>query len=360
MIKKLILLGFGLVLLIGLPLVLYLLQQQTQPTSKAAAVTVFSFDGPSSVNSGQALALNLNVDPGGQNQVSFVKFTFSYDSNALNPATNFISINTSTYTVLASPDPVCNGNQCTVTRTISVGTNQNAIIKSKTSIATVNFTATNNANSTQLSFVDNQNQALSVGSADQPAENVFQSGTPFPITISTTASTGGTTPTITTTPAPPATSNPPSGGGAPASTISVGCTSFIAQPTSGNPPLATTFTTVASSSNDTIAQLAINYGDGSTDTIASGSGIGTGSLNNQITHTYSNNGVFTAQATVTTSGGATNPSGTCKTTVTVGSAAATLAGGGKLPPTGPGQTIMFVGVAGAILSVLGGLIFLGL
>lgn len=366
MIKKLILLGFGLALLIGLPLTIFILQTQTQPTTKAAPVTKFSFSGPTSVNLSQNFDENLVVDPSGQNQVSFVKFTFTFDPTYLATiSATPVAIDQSKYTILEGPTITC-ATLCTVTATISVGSNQSAIIKSPTTVATIHFTALANtpvSGGTQLLFVAGQNQALSVSTADQAAENVFQSGTPQTITIGGQSGSGGgptDTPapgqgTPTDTPAPGTTTGGGGTGGTGGTTVA--CTSFTVDKASGNPPLQSTFTTVGSSANDTITQLVVTYGDGSSDTVTSGSGIGTGSVNNQITHTYSSNGTFTASASLTTAGGATSDPTTCKLTITVGngisSASATPMVNGKLPSTGPGDTFMIVGGAGAVISILG-------
>ncbi|HSD99077.1 MAG TPA: cohesin domain-containing protein [Patescibacteria group bacterium] len=371
MIKKLILLGFGLTLLIGLPLAIFVLQNQSQTTtsSGAAPVTKFTFEGPTSVTNGQNFDENISVDPAGQNQVSFVKFTFTYDSSKLDKQATPITIDTTKYTVLDQPDISCAGNICTVTRTISVGSNQNAIIKTKTPIATIHFVAksTTDANGTQLAFVAGQNQALSTGSADQAAENVFQTGVPATIVINDATTNGtGTDITPTESPTPTGTSTGTTGGssggssGESAGSLSVSCTSFTADKTSGNPPLVVTFTTVGSSTTDSISQIDFNYGDGSTDIVASGSGIGTGDINNQISHTYSGNGAFHAYAVLTTAGGATSDSTTCTQTITVGAVAQVSASPTGLPPTGPGETFVLIGIAGAVLTAVGLVVIAGL
>lgn len=371
MIKKLIFLGFGLALLIGLPLTIFVLQNQTQSTTGAAPVTKFSFDGPTSVASGATFDEKVAVDPGGSNQVSFVKFTFTYDPAKIDQATPAFDLDKTKYTSLVDPTITCTTGLCTVTGTISVGQNKDAIIKSKTDIVTFHFVAkadTDAGNPTQLIFPPPPaNQALSVGAADQAAENVYQTGIPLSLTIGNQG--GGTTPTATEAPSPTDSSGTVSGGGntgggttgGTGGTLSVACSSFTADPKSGEPPLNVTFTTVGSSGNDSIAKITLTYGDGTTDTVASGSGIGTGNVNNQMSHSYTNNGTFTAQATLTTTGGATSDSTTCKQTIAVGAEAITkAAGGNKLPPTGPGETFVLIGVAGAILTVIGLAVVAGL
>lgn len=365
MIKKLILLGFGLALLVGLPLAIFVMQNQTQPKSNAAPSTKFTFDVPSSpVQVGQQFDVPISVDPGGQNQVSFVKVTFTYDGNKLDKsATEPITIDGNKYTKLESPQISCTSdtNTCKGSFTISVGTNQDALIKSKTAIAMLHLIAKANTDPgtpTQLTFVKDQNQALSVAQADQAAENVFLAGDPASITIGSGVNGGGggtpaPTPGNTGTPAPTGTgisgsSGSSSTGGTSGST-SVSCSSLSANPTSGNPPLAVTFTGVGTSSNDSITKITFNYGDGLVDQIASGSGIGTGSINAQQAHTYNTNGTYTATITLTTSSGAVSNPTACSQTIKVGQ----IAKNTGLPPTGPGKTILYVGVAGVVLTILG-------
>lgn len=373
MIKKLILLGFGLMLLIGLPLAIFVLQNQNQTTttSGAAPVTKFSFSGPKQVDTNTNFDENLVVDPGGSNQVSFVKFAFTYDPSFIDKQAAPVSIDTNTYTILEQPTVNCASNLCTVTGTISIGSNQNALIKTATTVAVVHLIAkkdTIDPSGTQLAFVNGQNQALSVGGSDQAAENVFQSGVASTIIIGNQS--GGGSPTDTPSPTDSGGTGGSSGGGNSGGTggtsgggsnVSVACTSFTADKTTGNPPLTVTFTTVGSSSTDSIVQLNLFYGDGTTDTVASGSGIGTGNVNNQISHNYASNGTFNAYAVLTTESGAASDKATCNQTITVGAIAASAsAGPAKLPPTGPGQTFVLIGVAGAILTAIGLVVIAGL
>ncbi|HEX7042393.1 MAG TPA: cohesin domain-containing protein [Patescibacteria group bacterium] len=375
MVKKLILLGLGLTLLVGLPLAIFVLQNQTQTKSGAAASTKFTFTVPSSpVPVGQKFDVPIVVNPEGVNQVSFVKITFTYDGTKLDKgSTSPVTIDTTKYTVLEQPSVSCNdANLCQVSFTISVGSNQNAVIKSATTVATMNFAAkadTDPGSPTHLTFVSGQNQALSTAQTDQAAENVFQAGVDGLVTIGAdagsggqdsptpTGGTGGNTPTDTPVPtdAGGGGTGGTSGGGTTDNGITATCSSFTADTSSGAAPLDVTFTVVGNSTNDSIAKITINYGDGLVDTIASGSGVGTGDVNGQVSHSYSNNGTFTASATLTTTAGNTSNPATCQKTITVGSGTT-----GNLPPTGPGETLLFLGAAGAVLTVIGVAVIAGL
>lgn len=373
MVKRLILLGFLITLLIGIPLALFVLQNQTQPTTGAAPVTKFSFDGPTSVNLNQTFDVKIVVDPTGgatPNQISFVKFAFTFDNTKLDKVgSNPVSIDTNTYTVLEQPQINCTSGTCTVTATISVGQNNAAIIKTKTPVAIVHLTAIANtdAGPTQLLFLSGQNQALSVASSDQPAQNVFTGSIPLSITIGASGIAGSGTPTATPTtsvgtPGNPGTTGTTGGPGGTGTTgtgnLSVSCTSFTPSVVSGNPPLAVTFTTVGQSTTDSITRIDLNYGDGVADTVASGSGIGTGNVNNQMTHTYGSAGSFTATAKLTTAGGATSDPSTCTATISVGNVSPTPVS--KLPPTGPGQTLLIIGGIGGLITTIGAFILFAL
>lgn len=384
MLKKLLLIGLGITLLIGLPLTIFIMQNQTQTKSGAAASTKFKFTVPTSpVAVGNTFDVPIIVDPQGVNDVSFVKVTFTYDGNKLDKGSATpVTIDTTKYTVLEQPSVTCNdSNTCQVTFTISVGSNASNVIKSATSIASMKFAAkanTDPGNPTHLTFVAGQNQALSTAQSDQIAENVFQAGVDGLVTIGDNSGSGGDSPSPTDTPGGgggnPSPTDTPGGGDNPSPTatpgnngrgqtsgssggtdLAVSCSSLTASVTKGSAPLAVTFTTVGNSTTDSISQISLNYGDGSVDTVASGSGIGTGDVNTETSHTYDRNGTFTATATLSTAGGASSNPASCSQTITVGSGVS-----GNLPPTGPGETILFVGAAGAILTVIGIALFAGL
>lgn len=385
MIKKLILLGFALVLLVGLPLTLFVLQNQTKPQSSAAASTQFSFSLPSgSLAVGQSFNADVIVDPGGQNQVSFVKVTFTYDGNKIDKASNSpVTIDTSKYTILEQPAVNCDSsNLCQVSFTISVGNTTSNIIKTATDVAKVALIAkvvTDPGTTTDLKFVTGQNQALSVATSDQPAENVFQSGKDGSLTIQNQTNSGGGT-TDSTTPTPDTTTGSSGSGSSTttdtgtgsggsggtgstaADTTTTSCSDFTADVNAGSAPLTVTFSATGTTPTDTIAKVTFNYGDGLVDDVATGSGIGTNTATTQISHTYQSNGTYTASAVFTTAGGNASSSTDCTQKITVGSTvnANSQSTKGGLPNTGPGETLLFVGAAGAILTILGGAIVLGL
>src|SRR5262249_3043914 len=161
------------------------------------------------------------------------------------------------------PSVNCTDTLCTVTATISIGSNQSAVIKSPTPIAVVHLVgkADTTSTGTQLAFVTGANQALSVGSSDQAAENVFQSGTPTTIVIGNNGSADNTTPTVSPTSdqtqtqdtsTDTGTGSTGTGTGTSGTNTAVTCTSFTPDNASGNAPLTVTFTSVGTSSTDSI------------------------------------------------------------------------------------------------------------
>nr|MBA3724140.1 hypothetical protein [Candidatus Levybacteria bacterium] len=82
--KKIFLVGFLVVLLVGIPLTVYLLQQQQEVRSRAEKATIITFTpdstqaAPIQKKVGDSIELDVNVDPG-KNLVSFVKLIIIYD-----------------------------------------------------------------------------------------------------------------------------------------------------------------------------------------------------------------------------------------------------------------------------------------
>src|SRR3954471_10323760 len=86
--KKIFLGGFIAVLLVGIPLTVYLLQQQQEVRSHAEKSTNVSFSPDSSQttplqkNVGDVIPLDITINPG-KNLVSFVKLEIQYDPEKL-------------------------------------------------------------------------------------------------------------------------------------------------------------------------------------------------------------------------------------------------------------------------------------
>lgn len=307
--KKLLLLGFIVVLLVIIPLTVYLVQQQQKLGVGAAPSTVLSFV-PSSktVTVNEEFTLDVNMAPGG-NEVSFIKLTINFDPAKLqpNPLGSKCSINSS-YVICPNPSlfpgtplqaPTTTNNSISVT--LSVGSNPTNAIKSSSIIATVGFKAKEtSATPAVISFAAAPaTQVLSIANADQFNENVLADRQSANITITQAAG------------ASPAAS-------ASSSNQAPVCTgSSVDKATSGNAPYAINLQASGTDSNGTINKVTFNWGDTQTEVIATGSGILTNSANVTKNHTYQNGGNFTATVIFTDNQGLDSAVGTCTKTFSI-------------------------------------------
>src|SRR5258708_5826121 len=199
--KKLFLIGFVVVLLVGIPLTIYVVQQHTVTQNHAQASTNLTFQpsssssSPISKNVGDSIPLQISVDPG-KNLVSFVKLEIQYDPTILATASaNAFQANTTAFPSVLE-GPIYSPGKIAVT--LSVGPDPTKAIQAKVTAATINFTAlkaTPPGTPTLISYTSNT-QVLSIGSSDQASENVLSSATPATITI------GGSSPIPSGTPTP--------------------------------------------------------------------------------------------------------------------------------------------------------------
>ena len=173
--KKLFLIGFIVILLVGIPLTVYILQQQTNTQQHAAASTNLAFSPNSSAsapiqeNIGSTIPLAITVDPG-KNLVSFVKLEIQYDPTVLATA----SANAFVPNVSAFPSvlegPIYSPGKIAVT--LSVGPDPTKAIQQAVTAATINFVAlkaTPPGTPTLVSYTTNT-QVLSIGPNDQASE----------------------------------------------------------------------------------------------------------------------------------------------------------------------------------------------
>ena len=300
--KRVLLIGFILVLLIAIPVTVFLLQQQSKTKSGATPATTISISPVSqTVKVGDTVPLKISVDPTNTNLVSFVKFTINYDSTKLSvdPTTGFTPGDLPNKLKLTKNVTYGAGS---VAVSLSANNDATAIIKQSTVVGTVNFKVLPSTSTapTQITF-GSDTQVLSLGSTDQFNENVLSSANPASLSII------GETPTIALTPVP---TNAPT------------CTSLTADTTSGAAPVSTNLTVVGSSSNSTISKITFNFGDGQTQDITASGGIGTNSVNVLQSHSYASAGTFQAKAVLTDANNAINSSA-CSVTITVTGAGTT-------------------------------------
>ncbi len=395
--KKLLLLGFIVVLLVVIPLTVYLVQQQQKLKAGATPATTVAFvPQTKTVNVGDTFYFDISLSPG-TNQVSFVKLTINFDSSVLSlvPTTNYqnnsncgthsLCPNTNIFSVLQGPTE----NSGSATVTLSASQNgQNAITTNQPSIARITFKATAPSSSTQISFgTTTDTQALSISSTDQYNENVLLPTQPATVTIGGTAS--------------------PTPSASPTGQVPV-CTNLNLDKTpTGTAPYSINFTAIGGETGGKITKVTFNWGDGPTqsvtDTGNAGGGIGTSSVQTQLIHTYNNPGTFTATATLTDSNNNVSAVGPCTQTITINAANGTngSTGGGSggtggtgntgstgttqivtvatpsaspintpqpgvittkggLPASGPGDKFVSFGTLGIVSTIVGALILLGL
>ncbi len=393
--KKLFLIGFIVVLLVGIPLTIYLVQQQTNTKQQAAASTNLAFSpdsssaSPISKNVGDSIPLDISVDPG-KNLVSFVKLEIQYDPTVLATASaDAFKPNTTAFPSVLE-GPIYSPGKIAVT--LSVGPDPTKAIQQKVTAATINFTAlksTPPGTPTLVSYTSNT-QVLSIGSSDQASENVLSSASPATITIggSSTIPSGTPTPTVevsvsptqapteapsdtpTEAPTPTLSETPtPTLSGTPSANQAPQCSSLTAdRATTGDAPFSITFTANGSDADGTISKVSFNYGDGQVSDVTSAGGIGTASVNVSSSHTYNNPGTYQATAILTDNGGGTSSGTTtaqsgsstsCSQTITVNAAGSspTSVVAGNPTPTMPatGSTSLSIGIGlGAALLILGG------
>lgn len=394
--KKILLIGFAVVLLVGIPLTVYLLQQQQEVRTRAEASTIVTFTpdstsaAPIKKNVGEEIPLDINVDPG-KNLVSFVKLEINYDPEVLaTGSANAFQANTTAFPSVLE-GPVYTPGKIAVT--LSVGPDPTKAIQQKVKAATITFTALKNTppgTPTLVSYSSNT-QVLSIGSNDQASENVLSTATPATIEVGGAVvptdqpiPTGTIAPTVPlptdqplpTDPAPtvplptdaiPTPTTGPVGSGTP--NESPTCSSLVVdRASSGAAPFSITFTANGADTNDNISKVTFNFGDGQQSEVTTSGGIGTQSVNVQASYTYNNPGTYQATAILTdASNGVSLPSENCKQLITVteasGSAQQPNTGGGSvvltptMVPTGVTETAMGIGAAVMMLIVGGALLF---
>ncbi|MEX2013136.1 MAG: PKD domain-containing protein, partial [Candidatus Levyibacteriota bacterium] len=292
--KKIFLLGFIIVLLFAIPLTVYLTQQQQDVTSQAAPTTTLSFVPTSrSMNVGDTTSFDVMMNPG-SNQVSFVKLTLTYDATkfTVDPASG-LAPNTSAFTVLQGPTY----GSGIVSVTLSVGSDPAKVISTTTRLVTLTLKATagTSGSTTPIAVDRSQTQVLSVAEGDQANEDVL-AGQPAPATVTISgSSTSGSSSNM-----PPV------------------CNSLVLDRSStGAAPYSLTFTASGKDDDGTITKASFTFGDGKIGDVTTGGGIGTNTVNAQISHTYQNAGTYNASVILTDNSNATSATTTCTATVTV-------------------------------------------
>jgi len=375
--KKLLLLGFVVIILVAIPVSVYILQQQQKTKSFAAASTHLFFN-PSSQNittldQTADFAIMVNPTEGNPpNQISFAKLIINYDPAILSIDETGFVLNKSAFSTVLEGPTFSPGSILVI---LSVGADPSRAIKAQTKIADVKFKVLAKTDSTQITFA-NGTQVLSVLPADEAGENVIARTTPaiVSVVLAPTPTPGPTTGTI----------NP-----------NITCTELaLDRSATGNAPYSITFTAAATITDGALTKATFNFGDGVVQDVTEGGGLGTNSVRVQKAYTYNNPGAYTATAIFTDNNNAVSSAvDNCKQTITVN----TSVGGGPSPspsatgsaettptvipeeptptptvtdsvtitqeptptiePTGPSDNLIRIGIAGLIISIIGGVIF---
>lgn len=309
--KKLLLLGFIIVLLVAIPVTVYLvgLQQKTK-ISAEAATTLSLLPTPLSKNVGDTVSFDVYVDPSNVNEIAFVKLVLSYDSTKLA---------TTEGTFAVSQWPAADGSSFTpsipigpefspgtVTVAMSVGGSPQNVLKTRTKVATLTFKTiakTEENVPTQVTF-GNQSQLLSLGGAggtDEVGSNLISNTSPGSVNIASVA------------------------------TADPVCVDMkLDKSASGKAPYTLKFTATGKDSDGSVSGIKIDFGDGQDASPADGDsgvkGYGTPLATASASHAYDTAGSYTALATITDDQG--NEASGCSKTITItedaGTATATL------------------------------------
>lgn len=371
--KKILLLGFIVVILTAIPLSVYIAQKQQETKIQAAPSTSLSFNPPKrdATKVDEIISFDIMLNPGeGEppNQVSFAKLIINYDSLKL--ATDAAGLVSTSAFPTALEDPTYEDGSVSVT--LSIGQDPLKAIKTKTKIATISFKTLAPTDATKIVFAAGT-QVLSVGSEDEAGENVLSTTNPAIVTLKEVS------PTIGPTKAPVSSNITCSGLG-------------LDRSATGSAPYSITFTGSANATTGTITKASFNFGDGPVEEITEGGKIGTNSVSVQKAHTYNNPGSYSASVIFTGSDGSLSSlSDTCTKIITVnggvGGVPTPIPSGTEsaqitppvtpieiipteiaielspspilspIPPTGPSSKLIGIGIAGAILSIIGGIIF---
>ena len=371
--KKLILFGLAVILLVAIPITVYLVGKQQELKSRAAPSTTLTFQ-PSSATAavGQDVTFDIMINPN-SNFVSFVHLVISYDPTKLEKSGSGLSINTNVFPGFdpskSPPAPTFDSAGGKITVDLAVGGNPSAFIqKNNTKVGTITLKAIASTQGTTTPVTFGSETQVLTGQGDQFNTNVLSSTTPMSVTITGAAidpsPTSTPTPPTTPTPTSPTPTTAPPGPGGPVNQ-SPSCTALsLDGAASGTAPYSLTFTASGNDSDGTISKAAFSFGDGTTQDVTTGGGIGTSTVSAQISYTYNNDGTFQATATLTDNSGGVSSTISCTQTITVNAAQPSptviTTPTPTIAPSGPSDVIIGIGAFGIILSIIGGLLLFAL
>lgn len=355
-------------ILLAIPLTMLFISRQQDLRSKAAPATTLTFS-PATITTDQCTdtTTNLVITPSSGNAISNVTAFLKYDSTKFDIE---ITPNADAFTVLNAP-VYSNG---VASFTLTTGASIDKLITAATNVATIKIKPLSSTGTTTAKIeVDAlKTKILSGAGTDGFTENVFSAAgsTPAQVTISA-ATCPGASPTPTATPS--ATPSPtiiatitPSASANRAPT----CTSLTASPSSsGSAPFAVTLNGSGNDSDGLISKATFNFGDGTVQDVTTGMDLGT--VNPQLSHTYSSGGSFSSSVVFTDNTGSLSNSCSQLITVVASSGSATITPTSAIssaPTSTPTPTIAETGgllptlgiISGVILAIVGGLFLLAL
>ncbi len=392
--KKLLVLGFIVVLLIAIPLTVFILQKQQETRSHAEAATKLSFcqttdtacnqtsqSSPIQVKVGDTMPLDVFVDPG-TNFVTHVKLVIKYDQKifAKLDSGGFTKAQNSPLDLISGPSYTTGSDGLGLISIVLSSSGQSTkTLQSPTRVGKLLLKViAPTTDPSIISFSANSVVISGKGASDTADVNTNPNATDQYNVLSSTSPVyiAATGTTQTTTPSPTgssssATNQPPV------------CSTLVTdRAQTGSAPFSLTFTATGSDPDGTIVKATFNFGDGPVQDIISSGGIGTKSVSVQVAHTYQSAGTFSASAILTDDKGAVSSGATCSQTITVtasvGGTSNSSSGGtaGSSVPTpipynnqtaqakptpvlkpGPSNAIVGVGAAGVLVTVIGAILF---
>lgn len=371
--KRLLVLGLILFIAVGIPVTLFFVGQQTQPTTQATPATTLSFvPATKNVTAGEVVKLDISMNPG-SNQVIATTLHITYDQTKLATTgaglkPNFVNDPTKEGFTEQIEAPIYTPGNITIV--MGTGIDPTKALKSISTIADITFQVLQSATAgtTDIKF----GAQTTVSSSIDPEQNVLSTSSPAVLTIAAV-------PTATVAP----------------NQVPV-CTAFTTDRTPSGAldakgEFSLAFTATGNDPDGTISKVTFQYGDGPTEDVTTGGGIGTKNVSLQKSHSYKNAGTFTATAIFTDNANGVSVVGVCTQTVTVtatggvATPAATLTPVVATPtetptptptetptptptdivsvtitPPGPGSTFVGLGILGAIVTIIGAAIFLAL
>jgi len=381
--KKILAISFVFALLVAIPLTVFFIQQEQKTKSLADSATTLSLAllTPTSnpITPGTNVTLAVNINPGSIRQVSFIKFTITYDPSELSRATgtNLVvtpwTINGKTITPTRLQGPTYDAINGKMSMTISVQGVPRDVISAPTQIASVTFDTSKLAGSTIVNIDKDKSQVLSISSSDQFNENVLNNT--VPVTISTALPTATLTPTGTITPTPTTTLTPtttitPTTIQQTTTTViqqtiaAIGplCTSLIANPsTRGTTPYTVNLTANGQDNNATISGVIFNFGDGQTKNVTGSAIMGTNFIRVTQPHIYNDPGSYIATTVLTDTSGYVSSIGNCKITIRANNEVIPTITSTPLEKVQSGpKDLITIGSIGAVITVIGAVLLLAL